>query len=116
MQPLAAEIHRDAVSLDGPGAAAGALARFDHEHRDAAIRDETARRGDAGRAGADHRDIDLGRKVCHPDWPLTLSLSPHRGEGTRCAAGHSGPSPRLRGEGPERSEVGEGLFLRRVSR
>ena len=65
MQPLAPQIHRDAISLDGPGAAAGSLARFEHEHRDAAIRGETARRGNAGRAGADHRDIDFGRKTGH---------------------------------------------------
>jgi len=65
MQPLAAEIHRDTVRLDGPGAPARPLARLDDEHRHPAVLDEASRGGNPGRAGADQRDIDIGGKVRH---------------------------------------------------
>jgi hypothetical protein len=65
MQPLAAEIRRIAAGFDGPGAAAGALAPLQDEDRDPARLNEPARRRDAGRAGADHRDIDLGCQAGH---------------------------------------------------
>src|SRR5258707_7747821 len=67
MQPLAAEIHRKPVlAVGGPGAAASALARLQHKKRDAAGIGEPPPGGDAGGTGADHCDIDFGRKLSHP--------------------------------------------------
>ena len=60
MQPLAAEVERQPVLFDRPGAPAGALARLQHQHRDAGRLGQSPPRGDPGGAGADHRDIDLG--------------------------------------------------------
>jgi hypothetical protein len=55
---------RIAVLLDRPGAPAGALARLQQQHRNAGL-DEAPPGGDPSGAGADHRDIDFGRKAPH---------------------------------------------------
>jgi hypothetical protein len=59
MQPLTAEIGRVAAGIDGPGAAAGPVASFQHQKRHLPRLNQSARRADPGSTRANHRDIDL---------------------------------------------------------
>lgn len=74
MEPFAAEIAGNSVDEPSPGAPADALARLQQRERRGRRR-QPAPRPDAGGAGADHRDIDLGRKLRHR---RLATLSPRR--------------------------------------
>jgi len=57
MQPAAAEVERE-LARQGQGAPADAVARLDQHARDARV-GKPPRRRNAGRAGANHRHIDV---------------------------------------------------------